>query len=167
MSLCLPSSKCSSLTTHPRAQFMSLSSLYVRSGDGFLLVFSLTSLDSVAELHTIWEQIQRIKETTHGTGAGMGAAGRGGAGARAGAMGEKVRAACSLSLSFARTSAFVETRTDAPLDPSCSRSNPESRSSSSATSSTCSTSDKSGARWPSTCRARGAACVSLPLYSGS
>ncbi|GAA5915335.1 hypothetical protein JCM8208_001701 [Rhodotorula glutinis] len=73
------------LDTAGTEQFMSLSSLYVRSGDGFLLVFSLTSLDSVAELHTIWEQIQRIKETTHGTAMG----GRGGMGARAGAMGEK------------------------------------------------------------------------------
>ncbi|GAA5848662.1 hypothetical protein JCM9279_002732 [Rhodotorula babjevae] len=77
------------LDTAGTEQFMSLSSLYVRSGDGFLLVFSLTSLDSVAELHTIWEQIQRIKETTQGMGAG--AAGRGGLGARGGgaAMGEK------------------------------------------------------------------------------
>ncbi|GAA5932761.1 hypothetical protein JCM3775_002229 [Rhodotorula graminis] len=75
------------LDTAGTEQFMSLSSLYVRSGDGFLLVFSLTSLDSVAELHTIWEQIQRIKETTHGTGA---AARGGGAGARAGPMGEKL-----------------------------------------------------------------------------
>jgi hypothetical protein len=36
----------------------------MKSGDGFLLVFSLTSLDSIAELHHIWEQIQRIKEAS-------------------------------------------------------------------------------------------------------
>lgn len=35
----------------------------MRSGDGFLLVFSLTNSDSLLELHAIHEQIQRIKET--------------------------------------------------------------------------------------------------------
>lgn len=43
---------------------MSLSTLYMRSGDGFLLVFSLTSVESISELHTIREQIMRIKEAT-------------------------------------------------------------------------------------------------------
>ncbi|POY75391.1 hypothetical protein BMF94_1548 [Rhodotorula taiwanensis] len=46
-----------------RPVFMSLSSMYMRSGDGFLLVFSLTNSDSLLELHAIHEQIQRIKET--------------------------------------------------------------------------------------------------------
>lgn len=43
---------------------MSLSNLYMRSGDGFLLVFSLTSMESISELQTIREQIQRVKEAT-------------------------------------------------------------------------------------------------------
>ncbi|GAA5834490.1 hypothetical protein JCM11251_007021 [Rhodosporidiobolus azoricus] len=50
------------LDTAGTEQFLSLSNLYVKSGDGFLLVFSLTSMESVSELHNIWEQIQRIKE---------------------------------------------------------------------------------------------------------
>ncbi|GAA5906278.1 hypothetical protein JCM6882_002691 [Rhodosporidiobolus microsporus] len=50
------------LDTAGTEQFMSLSTLYMKSGDGFLLVFSLTSVESVGELHNIWEQIQRIKE---------------------------------------------------------------------------------------------------------
>ncbi|GAA5982772.1 hypothetical protein JCM11641_007783 [Rhodosporidiobolus odoratus] len=52
------------LDTAGTEQFMSLSTLYMKSGDGFLLVFSLTSMDSIGELHNIREQIQRIKEAT-------------------------------------------------------------------------------------------------------
>ncbi|GAA6052920.1 Ras-related protein RSR1 [Rhodotorula toruloides] len=52
------------LDTAGTEQFMSLSNLYMRSGDGFLLVFSLTSMESISELHTIREQIQRVKEAT-------------------------------------------------------------------------------------------------------
>ncbi|BGP20298.1 Ras-related protein rsr1 [Rhodosporidiobolus nylandii] len=52
------------LDTAGTEQFMSLSTLYMRSGDGFLLVFSLTSMESVQELHSIREQIQRIKEAS-------------------------------------------------------------------------------------------------------
>ncbi|TNY17326.1 putative ras-related protein RSR1 [Rhodotorula diobovata] len=52
------------LDTAGTEQFMSLSTLYMRSGDGFLLVFSLTSVESISELHTIREQIMRIKEAT-------------------------------------------------------------------------------------------------------
>lgn len=48
-------------------QFMALHSLYVKAGDGFVLVFSLTSLESVNELQNIREQIYRIKEAEHGT----------------------------------------------------------------------------------------------------
>ncbi|GAA5874760.1 hypothetical protein JCM8547_005204 [Rhodosporidiobolus lusitaniae] len=50
------------LDTAGTEQFLSLSSLYMKSGDGFLLVFSLASMDSISELHSIFEQIQRIKE---------------------------------------------------------------------------------------------------------
>ncbi|GAA6034764.1 hypothetical protein JCM8097_001158 [Rhodosporidiobolus ruineniae] len=52
------------LDTAGTEQFMSLSTLYMKSGDGFLLVFSLTSMESVSELHNIQEQIQRIKEAS-------------------------------------------------------------------------------------------------------
>ncbi|GAA6054679.1 hypothetical protein JCM3770_006383 [Rhodotorula araucariae] len=52
------------LDTAGTEQFMSLSTLYMRSGEGFLLVFSLTSIESLSELRGIHEQIQRIKETT-------------------------------------------------------------------------------------------------------
>ncbi|KAK4056420.1 Ras- protein rsr1 [Microbotryomycetes sp. JL221] len=47
-------------------QFLALHSMYMKSGDGFLLVFSLTSLESIAELKSIREQIQRIKEVPTG-----------------------------------------------------------------------------------------------------
>lgn len=43
-------------------QFMALHSMYIKDGDGFALVFSLTSLESVNELQSIREQIHRIKE---------------------------------------------------------------------------------------------------------
>lgn len=45
---------------------MALHSLYMKSGDGFVLVFSLTSMESVNELQSIREQIHRIKEAEHG-----------------------------------------------------------------------------------------------------
>ncbi|GJN94470.1 hypothetical protein Rhopal_007550-T1 [Rhodotorula paludigena] len=57
------------LDTAGTEQFMSLSTLYMRSGDGFLLVFSLTATESLAELHSIREQIQRIKEASLPVGA--------------------------------------------------------------------------------------------------
>lgn len=41
---------------------MALHSMYMKDGDGFALVFSLTSLESVNELQSIREQIHRIKE---------------------------------------------------------------------------------------------------------
>jgi hypothetical protein len=42
--------------------------MYIKSGDGFLLVFSLTSLESVSELYHLREQIQRIKEASNTSG---------------------------------------------------------------------------------------------------
>ncbi|GAA6006699.1 uncharacterized protein JCM10292_003458 [Rhodotorula paludigena] len=57
------------LDTAGTEQFMSLSTLYMRSGDGFLLVFSLTASESLGELHSIREQIQRIKEASLPVGA--------------------------------------------------------------------------------------------------
>lgn len=47
---------------------MSLHHMYIKSGDGFLLVFSLTSLESVSELYHLREQIQRIKDASNTTG---------------------------------------------------------------------------------------------------
>jgi Ras-related protein Rap-1B len=40
---------------------MALKELYMKSGDGFVLVFSLTQLSSVNELGPLREQIVRIK----------------------------------------------------------------------------------------------------------
>jgi hypothetical protein len=40
---------------------MALHSMYIKSGDGFILVFSLTSMESVGELASIREQIMRMK----------------------------------------------------------------------------------------------------------
>ncbi|GAA6059196.1 hypothetical protein JCM10212_005541 [Sporobolomyces blumeae] len=56
------------LDTAGTEQFMSLHHMYIKSGDGFLLVFSLTSLESVSELHHLREQIQRIKEASNVSG---------------------------------------------------------------------------------------------------
>ncbi|CEQ42060.1 SPOSA6832_03853 [Sporobolomyces salmonicolor] len=56
------------LDTAGTEQFMSLHHMYIKSGDGFLLVFSLTSLESVSELHSLREQIQRIKEASNYSG---------------------------------------------------------------------------------------------------
>ena len=42
---------------------MALHSLYMKSGDGFILVFSLTSMDSLNELASMRDQILRQKET--------------------------------------------------------------------------------------------------------
>lgn len=44
------------------AQFMALHSIYMKSGDGFVLVFSLTSLDTLQELTSLRDQIVRLKE---------------------------------------------------------------------------------------------------------
>ena len=39
--------------------------LYMKSGQGFLLVFSITSLTSLTELHELRDQIVRIKDDPH------------------------------------------------------------------------------------------------------
>ncbi|GAA5901383.1 uncharacterized protein JCM6883_000195 [Sporobolomyces salmoneus] len=56
------------LDTAGTEQFMSLHHMYIKSGDGFLLVFSLTSLESVSELFHLREQIQRIKDASNTSG---------------------------------------------------------------------------------------------------
>lgn len=43
-------------------QFVSLHSLYVRSGHGFILVFALNSPDSLHDLEALHETIARIKD---------------------------------------------------------------------------------------------------------
>ncbi|CAH7687258.1 P-loop containing nucleoside triphosphate hydrolase protein [Phakopsora pachyrhizi] len=50
------------LDTAGTEQFVALHSLYVKSGDGFLLVFALNTLDSIHELEALHESIVRIKE---------------------------------------------------------------------------------------------------------
>ncbi|CAO1616643.1 unnamed protein product [Sympodiomycopsis kandeliae] len=49
------------LDTAGTEQFMALKELYMKSGQGFVLVFSLTHLGSVNELGPLREQIVRIK----------------------------------------------------------------------------------------------------------
>lgn len=52
------------LDTAGTEQFLALKELYIRSGQGFILAFSLTSLASVNELGALREAIVRIKDTT-------------------------------------------------------------------------------------------------------
>ncbi|CEH16771.1 ras small monomeric gtpase [Ceraceosorus bombacis] len=51
------------LDTAGTEQFMALKELYMKSGHGFILVFSLTHLASVNELGPLREQIVRIKNS--------------------------------------------------------------------------------------------------------
>jgi len=50
------------LDTAGTEQFTAMRELYMKSGQGFLLVFSITSLASLNELYELREQIVRIKE---------------------------------------------------------------------------------------------------------
>ncbi|KAI9676105.1 MAG: Ras- protein rsr1 [Caeruleum heppii] len=50
------------LDTAGTDQFTSMRELYMKSGQGFLLVFSITSLNSLHELAELREQIVRIKD---------------------------------------------------------------------------------------------------------
>ncbi|SNX85615.1 probable RSR1 - GTP-binding protein [Melanopsichium pennsylvanicum] len=52
------------LDTAGTEQFLALKELYIKSGQGFILVFSLTSLASVNELGSLREAIVRIKDAT-------------------------------------------------------------------------------------------------------
>ena len=52
------------LDTAGTEQFLALKELYIKSGQGFILAFSLTSLASVNELGPLREAIVRIKDTT-------------------------------------------------------------------------------------------------------
>ncbi|KAI9875294.1 MAG: Ras- protein rsr1 [Pleopsidium flavum] len=50
------------LDTAGTEQFTAMRELYMKSGQGFLLVFSITSLSSLDELYELREQIIRIKD---------------------------------------------------------------------------------------------------------
>ncbi|KAK9893765.1 ras related protein 1b [Cystobasidium minutum MCA 4210] len=50
------------LDTAGTEQFMALHSIYMKSGDGFVLVFSVTSMESLNELSSLRDQILRLKE---------------------------------------------------------------------------------------------------------
>lgn len=50
------------LDTAGTEQFTAMRELYMKSGQGFLLVFSITSLSSLKELYELREQICRIKD---------------------------------------------------------------------------------------------------------
>ncbi|CDU26138.1 probable RSR1-GTP-binding protein [Sporisorium scitamineum] len=52
------------LDTAGTEQFLALKELYIKSGQGFILAFSLASLASVNELGPLREAIVRIKDTT-------------------------------------------------------------------------------------------------------
>ena len=53
---------CHSLDTAGTEQFTAMRELYMKQGQGFLLVFSLTSMSSLHELAELREQIIRIKD---------------------------------------------------------------------------------------------------------
>ncbi|KAJ4355462.1 Ras- protein rsr1 [Didymosphaeria variabile] len=50
------------LDTAGTEQFTAMRELYMKTGQGFLLVFSITSMSSLYELQELREQIRRIKE---------------------------------------------------------------------------------------------------------
>ncbi|BGP58296.1 hypothetical protein JCM8202_000942 [Rhodotorula sphaerocarpa] len=52
------------LDTAGQELYMSLSSMYIRGGDGFLLIFSLTSAESLSALQSVREQVERVKLAT-------------------------------------------------------------------------------------------------------
>jgi Ras-related protein Rap-1B len=51
-----------SLDTAGTEQFLAMRELYMRQGQGFLLVFSITSMSSLQELAELREQIIRVKD---------------------------------------------------------------------------------------------------------
>lgn len=53
------------LDTAGTEQFTAMRELYMKTGQGFLLVFSITSLSSLQELSDLREQIMRIKDDEH------------------------------------------------------------------------------------------------------
>ncbi|KAH8921219.1 hypothetical protein BT69DRAFT_350757 [Atractiella rhizophila] len=54
--------QCEILDTAGTEQFLALHTLYMKSGDGFVLVFALNSMDSIKELQPIRENILRQKD---------------------------------------------------------------------------------------------------------
>ncbi|PVH97522.1 ras-related protein RSR1 [Periconia macrospinosa] len=55
------------LDTAGTEQFTAMRELYMKTGQGFLLVFSITSMNSLYELNELREQIRQIKEASKGT----------------------------------------------------------------------------------------------------
>ncbi|KAL7270812.1 Ras-related protein rsr1 [Rhizina undulata] len=53
------------LDTAGTEQFTAMREIYMKTGQGFLLVYSITSLSSYAELSDLRDQILRIKEADH------------------------------------------------------------------------------------------------------
>lgn len=51
------------LDTAGTEQFTAMRDLYMKSGQGFLLVFSITSVVTLSDLHDLRKQILRVKET--------------------------------------------------------------------------------------------------------
>lgn len=51
------------LDTAGTEQFTAMRDLYMKSGQGFLLVFSVTSMVTLTDLHELREQIVRVKDT--------------------------------------------------------------------------------------------------------
>ncbi|ORX56254.1 ras related protein 1b [Hesseltinella vesiculosa] len=51
------------LDTAGTEQFTAMRDLYMKSGQGFILVFSITTMVTLTDLHDIKEQIVRVKDT--------------------------------------------------------------------------------------------------------
>lgn len=51
------------LDTAGTEQFTAMRDLYMKNGQGFLLVFSITSMVTLNDLHELREQILRVKES--------------------------------------------------------------------------------------------------------
>ncbi|CAO3620133.1 unnamed protein product [Cunninghamella blakesleeana] len=51
------------LDTAGTEQFTAMRDLYMKNGQGFILVFSITSMVTLTDLHELKEQILRVKDT--------------------------------------------------------------------------------------------------------
>lgn len=51
------------LDTAGTEQFTAMRDLYMKNGQGFLLVFSITSMATLNDLHELREQILRVKDS--------------------------------------------------------------------------------------------------------
>ena len=53
------------LDTAGTEQFVAMRDLYMKTGQGFVLVFSITSASSLGEIATLRDEIMRIKDDTN------------------------------------------------------------------------------------------------------